>query len=181
VTAQVLPALAIMILLLYFMPGRAGYPVAPVVWNDLGNLLLTFLVLHAYMSFGQWLIIWNGNEPSEVLFYESRIHGAWGILLLIDFFSHFVLPFFALIFRPLKRRPEALVTIASVVLAGCLVDTAWVVLPSPFFGGARSGAWLALFAVLAAAGVGGLAFFVLFRALPRFSMPRPLPAEGDAA
>ncbi len=37
----------------------------------LGNLLLTFVMLWAYLSFSQFLIIWSGNMPEEISWYMS--------------------------------------------------------------------------------------------------------------
>ena len=33
--------------------------------NDLGNVLLTFVILWAYMSFAQFLVTWLGNQPGR--------------------------------------------------------------------------------------------------------------------
>ena len=43
--------------------------------NDLGNLLLAFVMLWAYMSFCQFLIIWSGNLTEEIPWYLRRTQG----------------------------------------------------------------------------------------------------------
>ena len=45
--------------------------------NDLGNLLLAFVMLWAYMSFCQFLIIWSGNLTEEIPWYLRRTRGGW--------------------------------------------------------------------------------------------------------
>ncbi len=46
--------------------------------NDLGNLLLAFVMLWAYMSFCQFLIIWSGNLTEEIPVVSAPDHGAAG-------------------------------------------------------------------------------------------------------
>ena len=40
--------------------------------HDLGNLMLAFVMLWAYMSFSQFLIIWSGNLTEEIPWYLRR-------------------------------------------------------------------------------------------------------------
>ena len=51
--------------------------VEPTHFNDLGNLMLAFALLWAYMSFAQFLIIWAGNLKEEIPWYMQRAFGAW--------------------------------------------------------------------------------------------------------
>ena len=39
---------------------------------DLGNLTLAFVLLWAYLSFDQLLIIWAGNLKNEIPWYQQR-------------------------------------------------------------------------------------------------------------
>ena len=41
-------------------------------FHDLGKLLLAFVMLWAYFSFSQFLIIWAGNLPEEIPFFLRR-------------------------------------------------------------------------------------------------------------
>ncbi len=52
--------------------------------NDLGNLLLAFVMLWAYMSFCQYLIVWSGNLTEEIPWYlqeDARRLGVGGARL----------------------------------------------------------------------------------------------------
>jgi hypothetical protein len=72
---------------------------SPSVLHDLGNLLLGFIMLWAYFSFSQFLIIWAGNLPEETPWYLSRLRGGWewlGVALIV---FHFALPLAALLSR----------------------------------------------------------------------------------
>ncbi len=104
--------------------------VVPAQFNDLGNLLLTFVMLWAYLSFSQWLIIWSGNLRDEIPWYMTRARGAWegwGLFLII---FHFSVPFLLLLQRGLKRRVRALAWIAAALLVTDFMVVIWMVVPA---------------------------------------------------
>jgi hypothetical protein len=100
------------------------------LFNDLGNLLLAFVMLWAYMSFSQFLIIWSGNLPEEVVWYLHRMAGGWIVIPIFLLLFHFAVPFFLLLLRNTKRRPEVLARLAIFVLLVHLVDLFWLVIPA---------------------------------------------------
>jgi hypothetical protein len=101
----------------------------PSHFHDLGNLLLAFIMLWAYMAFSQYLIIWSANLAEEIPWYIARNQGAWRWLppLLIVF--HFFVPFFLLLMRDVKRNRSVLVWVATGILVMRLVDTYWMIAP----------------------------------------------------
>jgi len=99
-------------------------------FHDLGNLLLTFVILWAYLGFSQLLIIWAGNLPEEIQFYIPRFQGGWewvGVFLVA---FQFALPFFVLLSRAAKRRAWAIGLLAALIMAVHLVDLFWLVAPT---------------------------------------------------
>src|SRR6202041_3787737 len=78
--------------------------VTPGQFNDLGNLMLAFTMLWAYLSFSQFLIIWAGNIKDEIPWYMTRAFGSWGKLAVVLIVLHFALPFLLLLQRNIKRR-----------------------------------------------------------------------------
>jgi hypothetical protein len=96
---------------------------------DLGKLLLAFVMLWAYFSFSQLLIIWAGNLPEEIPFFYNRFHGGWQYVSLAILFGHFALPFVLLLSRDIKRRPHLLARIAIGILVMRFVDLVWLVEP----------------------------------------------------
>ena len=76
--------------------------------HDLGNLMLAFIMLWAYMSFSQFLIIWSGNLTEEIPWYLRRTRGGWQWVALALIVFHFFLPFFVLLFRENKRQSPLL-------------------------------------------------------------------------
>jgi len=103
---------------------RAGH------FHDLGKLMLAFVMLWAYFSFSQFLIIWAGNLPEEIPFYLARLRHGWQYLSLLIVAGHFVLPFCLLLSADLKRRPRLLARVAWFIVAIRLVDIIWLVAPN---------------------------------------------------
>lgn len=135
--------------------------VTPTHFHDLGNLLLAFVMLWAYISFSQFLIIWSGNLPEEIPWYLRRVGGAWqGIGLLLVMF-HFAIPFLLLLIREIKRQPERLVWVAGGIFLLRVVDLYWLVVPAYAEHGPRVH-WMD---VLAVVGLGGVWFSLFLRRL----------------
>jgi hypothetical protein len=131
IAGQALSATAFVILVAALLSTRE--PMARVFqprhFHDLGKLLLTFVMVWAYMSFSQLLIIWAGNLPQEIPFYLPRMQSSWrwiGVLLIV---LHFALPFALLLSRDLKRRSRSLAALAGLVIVMRVVDLFWLVAP----------------------------------------------------
>ena len=95
----------------------------------LGRLTFAFLVFWAYMEFSQGIIIWIADKPDEVPWYIARGAGGWGGAFAVLVIGHFALPFFALLSRPLKRRPTLLALVGGWLVVMHYVDVAWLVMP----------------------------------------------------
>jgi hypothetical protein len=154
IVSQALSSLAFAIAMVALLSDRApmSHVSVPDSLQDLGNLLLAFVMLWAYLSFAQFLIIWSGNLPEEIAWYLNRMrHGwQWVAAALITF--HFFVPFILLLSRFRKRRVQWIATIAALVLFMRVVDTYWIVTPA-FYGDHLTIHWLDIFALV---GIGGV-------------------------
>jgi hypothetical protein len=108
----------------------AGSLLTPRHFHDLGKLLLAFVMLWAYLSFSQFLIIWSGDLPEEIPWYIERIRGSWGAVAMALVLGHFVLPFALLLSADLKKRSSLLQKVAAFILVMRLVDLIWYVAPA---------------------------------------------------
>ncbi|HKV09451.1 MAG TPA: hypothetical protein VJ725_15010 [Thermoanaerobaculia bacterium] len=130
--SQGLAALAFIITFALFLSRRE--PMAGVIqprhFHDWGKLFLAFVMLWAYFSFSQFLIIWSGNLPEEIEWYLKRLHGGWGLVALLLVLFHFALPFVLLLSRDLKRSGRLLVGVAVLMLVMRWVDLLWQVEPN---------------------------------------------------
>ena len=98
-------------------------------FNDLGNLLLAFLMVCTYFALSQFLIIWSANLPSEVTWYVRRLSRGWQWLALAIVLLHFAVPFLLLLSRDLKRTPRRLAGVAVLLLAMYFVHAYWMIVP----------------------------------------------------
>ena len=98
--------------------------------HDHGKFMLTFIMVWAYFSFSQWLIIWAGNLPEEITWYMRRLHGGWGYVGVFLVLFHFAVPFVLLLSRPFKRDITKLVWLAAWMLFMRYVDLFWIIEPN---------------------------------------------------
>ncbi|HKQ76491.1 MAG TPA: hypothetical protein VJ810_22545 [Blastocatellia bacterium] len=131
IAGQALSAVAFAILVAALLSTREPMAVVlqPRHFHDLGKLMLAFVMVWAYLSFSQLLIVWSGNLPQEIPFYLPRMQSSWrwvGILLIV---LHFALPFALLLSRDLKRRAGSLAALAGLVIVMRVTDLFWLVAP----------------------------------------------------
>ncbi len=121
---DVLSALAFTVLVLdWNLRSRKGQPDVPEnTLHDLGNLMLAFVMLWAYMGFSQYLIIWSANLPEEIGWYLARQRGGWQTVAILLILFQFVLPFLLLLARQRKRKLVSLARVAGLILALRVVD-----------------------------------------------------------
>jgi len=98
--------------------------------HDHGKLILTFVMLWAYFSFSQWLIIWAGNLPEEISWFVRRLNGWWGLVGLFLAAFHFAVPFVLLLSRQFKRNVRTLVWLAVWLMFMRLADLFWMIEPT---------------------------------------------------
>ena len=98
--------------------------------HDVGRLVFAFVCFWAYIAFSQYFLIWYGNLPEETFWYHLRLQGRWQALSAFLAVGHFVIPFFFLMGRTVKRRGPWLTIGAIWVLTVHFLDITWLVLPS---------------------------------------------------
>ena len=95
ICGQGLSGLAVLIAVLALLSKRSPFRElsTPERLNDLGNLLLTLVILWTYMAFVQLLVTWMGNKQEDIPWYTQRLsNGFWWIgvgLVLLHFFVPF--------------------------------------------------------------------------------------------
>jgi hypothetical protein len=114
-------------------------------FHDLGNLTMAFVMLWAYVSFSQFLIIWSGNLPEENVWYLKRLGHGWQAIALVLVLLHFAVPFLILLVRRSKRNARVLARIAAGLLLLRWLDQYWLIAPA-FQGAELAPHWLDLVA-----------------------------------
>jgi hypothetical protein len=181
---QVLNTFAFVIVALALLSDHA--PIAAVIrpsmFHDLGKLLLAFVMVWAYFSFSQFLIIWAGNLPEEIRWYLERSNGGWTALGIFIIVFHFFVPFLLLLSRDLKRQGRMLAIVASGIIVMRFVDIFWTVKPI-FNPHQLSIHWLDLAAPAAIGGIWLWTFVAQLKSQPLLPLHDPYMQEAfeDAA
>jgi hypothetical protein len=151
--------------------------VTPAQYNDLGNLMLAFVMLWAYLSYSQFLIIWAGNLKEEIPWYVKRAVGGWGAVAVVLMVLHFALPFLLLLQRGVKRRLARLSMVAGMLIVLSLLDVYWLVVPAFEPEAPR----LHAMDILAVLGIGGIwiaTYFWQLKKMPLLPLHDPRFAEA---
>ncbi len=124
---QILSALAFAIVALLFVADESSLEgaVLPSRRRDLGNLLLAFVMVWAYFSFSQYMIIWSENLPEEIPWYLNRTRAGWQWVALVLVVLQFGLPFLLLLSREAKANSRSLARIAALILSMRFIDIVW--------------------------------------------------------
>lgn len=125
-TGQMLSGMALAVVL---VTRRRPAPTT-IVFRDLGNLLLMYVMTWAYLAFTQFLIIWAENLPHEIVWYVVRMQGGWLFVAWLLALFHFFAPLLILLFRNAKEAPVLLGWLAAGLLVFHLLDVWWMILPS---------------------------------------------------
>ena len=104
---------------------------------DLGKFTFAFVMLNIYLAFSQFLIIWSGNLPEEIVWYQNRILGGWGTIIALDFIFHWLIPFSLLLSKDLKKNKKRLIRVAQWMIFAKAFDLFWLIEPN-FKGAARN-------------------------------------------
>jgi hypothetical protein len=179
IAGQGLGALALVAVFASRLSSREDFgPVlVPTILNDLGNLLLAFVMIWAYLSFSQLLIIWAGNLPEEITYYLHRISGGWNVVAVALAAFYFAVPFLVLLGRQNKRQLPRLAMIAAGLLAARLVDIFFMIAPV-FHEDRLSVDWLDVAAVAA---LGGIWLTLFARRLEQHPLLAPNDPELEPA
>jgi hypothetical protein len=93
----------------------------------LRGMLAAAVLVWLYLHFMQYLVIWYGNLPEEIRWYQHRAEGGW-LWLTWLLGAGQTLVFLALLW-PVSQRPRLLAGLAAATLLLGLAEGAWLSLP----------------------------------------------------
>lgn len=151
--------------------------------HDLGKFVFAFTVFWSYIAFSQFMLIWYAHIPEETEWFKIRMEGGWYDASLVLIICHFVVPFFLLMSRWVKRGvpsgikpgndPEPKTPVNKWLLAGALwmlaihyVDMYWVIKPNFY----HDGPGIDVADVTALIGVGGVFVAALTFWMSRYAL-----------
>jgi hypothetical protein len=93
-------------------------------------LLLSAILVWAYLHAMQYIVIWSGNIPDEVTWYlERSIHG-WQFVLAVLAFGQLVFPFFVLLSEKIRGDRRWLLGLCGLTLVMRWCEAAILILPA---------------------------------------------------
>ncbi|MGE5547305.1 MAG: hypothetical protein ACM33T_10430 [Solirubrobacterales bacterium] len=102
---------------------------APIPPGPLAAVLLSLVMLWAYLAFCQYLIVWSGDLPHEIGWYLRRATGGWQAAAWALGIAGTVL-FLALLPGRVRHSARALSAVALAVLVLRAVESAWLFIPA---------------------------------------------------
>ncbi|NOY53410.1 MAG: hypothetical protein GXP58_07280 [Deltaproteobacteria bacterium] len=91
--------------------------------RDIATLTFGFSILWGGLFFTQFLVIWYGNLPEEVLYLVDRVSGTpWLALSCSVIGAFFVAPFFLLLPRQTKTAPAMVAFVSLIILGGLIIE-----------------------------------------------------------
>jgi hypothetical protein len=99
-------------------------------YHDLGKMMFAFVAFWSYVGFSQFMLIWYANIPEETNWFHNRLYGGWWTASVLLAAIHFVIPFFGMMSRAMKRHTGRLSFWAYYMLAVSWFDMYWLVAPN---------------------------------------------------
>lgn len=147
---------AIFCLFLLRKPALENPDQAKKTLKDVATFIFGFSLFWAGMFFAQFLTIWYGNIPEEVMFTTKRMTSPT-LKLMSQFIlgALFFVPFLALLSRKIKASPFGVVIIALVIMSGVFVERLFFLMPNVSIDGMIVGIEMTLMLVVFLLTVGG--------------------------
>lgn len=87
-------------------------------FHDIGKLLFAFAVFWMYINWSQYVVIWYGLLPHEQEYFVLKFNEPFGGYVIAAVMLIFVVPFFGLLPRSIKKMAPILAGFACLVLVG---------------------------------------------------------------
>jgi hypothetical protein len=93
-------------------------------------LLLSTILLWAYLHAMQYIVIWAGNIPDEAVWYLKRSSNGWQFVLAFVALGQFVFPFFALLSARVRSDRSWLLALCGLTLVMRCWEASILILPA---------------------------------------------------
>jgi len=105
-------------------------PVHDYVFNYLAQIMLALTIIWTYAFFVQYLVMWYGKLPEEMVRYDNMMNGPNWFLFWAFFFLNSFVPFLMLIFSAMRHSPALMLFPASSILIGTFLEHyMWIISP----------------------------------------------------
>ncbi|MBU0987108.1 MAG: hypothetical protein KKH68_07630, partial [Proteobacteria bacterium] len=99
------------------------FKLKPSQFHDIGKLFFAFCLVWGDFFYCQFVVIWYGNIPEETAYIiERTMTPPWNALAWFIFSICFILPFFILLNKNIKTRPQFMSVLCAVVIMGIWLE-----------------------------------------------------------
>jgi Ni/Fe-hydrogenase subunit HybB-like protein len=105
-------------------------PTNDYVFNYVAQIMLALTIIWTYAFFVQYLVMWYGNLPEEIMRYHKMMDGPNWFLFWLFFLLNSFVPFLMLIFSAVRNSPTLLMFPATSILVGTFIERyMWIISP----------------------------------------------------
>ena len=144
-------------------------------FHDIGKLLFAFAVFWMYINWSQYVVIWYGLLPHEQEYFVRKFNDPFGPYVMAAVMLIFVVPFFGLLPKSVKKAWPILAGFACLVLLGHWLERFVLVTPNIYEAETWGGIGVGLTEIGVALGFLGLFVICYHLFLTRFPvLPSPV-------
>jgi len=116
--------IAFMIIFLFILrkSGALTKEIPDYVMNFLAQIMLAFTIIWTYLFFTQYLIMWYGRLPEEIVRFRNMMDNGLGVVWWTFVALKFVIPLSSLIFAFTRHTPAAMVVVATGICVGTWLE-----------------------------------------------------------
>lgn len=102
--------------------GKLVKPFQPHIFNYMAQFMLAMTILWTYLYFTQYLIMWYGRLPEEMIRYDQMMLQGFGPLWWTFLTLKFIIPFTTFAITPNRHNPVVIVVVAASIVAGTWLE-----------------------------------------------------------
>jgi len=107
--------------------GKLRKDVPDRILNYLAQMMLAFTILWTYLFFTQYLIMWYGRLPEEIVRFRDMMENDLGVIWWTFLTLKFIIPLCCLVLTPFRHSQTAIVIIAAGICVGSWLERyTWV-------------------------------------------------------
>jgi len=100
------------------------------VFNYLAQIMLALTIIWTYAFFVQYLVMWYGDLPEEIVRYHKMMDGPNWFVFWAFFFMNSFIPFLMLIFSAMRHSPALMLIPSASILMGTFLERyMWIISP----------------------------------------------------
>jgi len=98
------------------------------VFNYLAQIMLALTIIWTYLFFIQYLVMWYGDLPEEIVRYHKMMDGPNWFLFWLFFLMNSFVPFLMLIFTTIRHSPALMLIPAGSIMMGTFLERyMWII------------------------------------------------------